>query len=73
VALSVIFAWLSQSTRSSVLPALVLHTAVNGWASVIPVLPAHGVVRPYALLTALMVGVATVLLSVGSKSRGIRP
>lgn len=66
VALSVVFAWLSQATRGSVVPALVLHTAVNAWAAAIPVLGPHGGVRPYALLTAVMVAVAFALLAGGS-------
>jgi uncharacterized protein len=35
IALSVLFAWLFNRTRESVLPALVLHTSVNAWAWVI--------------------------------------
>ena len=36
IALSVLFAWLFNRTRGSVLPALVLHTAINAWDWVIP-------------------------------------
>jgi hypothetical protein len=34
IALSVLFAWLFNRTRGSLLPALVLHTAMNAWAVV---------------------------------------
>ncbi len=36
IALSVLFAWLFNRTRGSVLPVLVLHTAINAWDWVIP-------------------------------------
>jgi uncharacterized protein len=38
LALSILFAWLFNRTRGSVLPALVLHTAVNAWSWVIPII-----------------------------------
>ena len=38
VASSVVFAWLYRQTRGSVLPALILHTAINAWPLVIPVM-----------------------------------
>lgn len=41
VALSVVFGWLAERSRGSVLPALTLHTAVNWWAWVVP-----GLLRP---------------------------
>jgi uncharacterized protein len=39
VASSVVFAWLYNRSRCSVLPVLVLHTAINAWSPVIPVIP----------------------------------
>jgi uncharacterized protein len=64
VALSILFAWLFNHTRGSVLPALVLHTAVNGWAWAIPVMVmrADDNLRPYELTVALLVLIALGLL-----------
>jgi membrane protease YdiL (CAAX protease family) len=64
VALSVLFAWLFNRTRESVLPALVLHTAVNAWGWVIPVmvLPDGSNLRPYRLAVGLLVVIALGLL-----------
>jgi uncharacterized protein len=64
IALSILFAWLFNRTRGSVLPALVLHTAVNAWAWVIPVMvmPDGGNLRPYGLAVVLLVLVALCLL-----------
>ena len=64
VALSVLFAWLFNQTKGSVLPALVLHTAVNAWAWVIPVMvmPDGSNLRPYGLAVGLLVVIALGLL-----------
>ena len=64
VALSVLFAWLFNRTKGSVLPALVLHTAVNAWAWVIPVMvmPDGGNLRPYGLTVGLLSLIALGLL-----------
>ena len=64
VALSVLFAWLFNRTQGSVLPALVLHTAVNGWGWVIPVMvmPDGSSLRPYGLAVGLLVVIALGLL-----------
>jgi membrane protease YdiL (CAAX protease family) len=64
VALSVLFAWLFNHTKGSVLPALVLHTAVNAWAWVIPVMvmPDGSNLRPYGLAVGLLVVIALGLL-----------
>ncbi len=64
VALSILFAWLFNRTRGSVLPALVLHTAVNAWSWVIPVMVMRdgGNLRPYGLAVGLLVLVALSLL-----------
>ncbi|MBW4465723.1 MAG: CPBP family intramembrane metalloprotease [Pegethrix bostrychoides GSE-TBD4-15B] len=64
VALSVLFAWLFNHTEGSVLPALVLHTAVNAWGWVIPVMvmPDGSNLRPYGLAVGLLVLIALGLL-----------
>lgn len=64
IALSVLFAWLFNHTRGSVLPALVLHTAVNAWAVVIPVMvmPDGSNLRPYGLAVGLLGLIALGLL-----------
>ena len=64
VALSVLYAWIFNHTGGSVLPALVLHTAVNAWAWVIPVMvmPDGSNLRPYGLAVGLLVAIALGLL-----------
>lgn len=62
VALSVLFAWLSCKTRQSVLPALVLHTAINAWTGIIPVMPTAETARPFALLVGILGLIAAMLL-----------
>ena len=60
VALSVVFGWLSARSHGSVLPALVLHTAVNWWAWAIPGLLVAGdhrqLVLALGMLTLLAIG-----------------
>lgn len=69
IALSVLFAWLFNRTRESVLPALILHTAVNGWAWVIPVMvmPDGSNLRPYGLAVGLLVLIALGLLHIDAE------
>ena len=62
LAISVIFAWLFNHTRGSVVPALVLHTAINTWSFIVPVLPTEEIRRPYFLAACLMVLIAIALL-----------
>lgn len=64
VALSILFAWLFNHTRGSVLPVLVLHTAVNAGSWVIPIMVMghSGNLRPYGLTVGLLVLVALGLL-----------
>lgn len=62
IALSILLAWLFNRTGGSVIPVLVLHTAVNAWAWVIPVIVV-GDRRPYGLAVGLLVLVALSLLS----------
>lgn len=74
IALSVLFAWLFNRTRASVLPALVLHTAVNAWGWVIPVMvmPDGSNLRPYGLAVGLLVVIALGLLCDGKPHRPLR-
>jgi uncharacterized protein len=60
IALSILFAWLFNHTGGSVIPVLVLHTAVNAWSWVIPVMAVRdgGDLRPYGLAVGLLVLVA---------------
>jgi membrane protease YdiL (CAAX protease family) len=63
LAMSVLFAWLVNRTAGSVLAALLFHTAINFWPSVVPVLPAEGSYRAYAFV--VMIQVLLALLAVG--------
>jgi membrane protease YdiL (CAAX protease family) len=54
VAMSVVFAWLVNRTAGSVVAALLLHTAINFWPSVVPVLPTEGSYRAYAFVVAMV-------------------
>ena len=62
LAISVIFAWLFNHTRRSVVQALVLHTAINTWSFIVPVLPTEETRRPCFLAVGLMVLIAIALL-----------
>jgi len=59
---SVLFGWLAERTRGSVLPALVLHTSLNAWAGILGIVPTAATQRPFALVTGLLVLVAAGLL-----------
>lgn len=62
VALSVVFAWLLNRTAGSVVGALLLHTAVNFWPSVVPILPTDASYQAYAVVVALLVLLAIAAL-----------
>jgi uncharacterized protein len=64
VASSVVFAWLYERSRGSVLPVLVLHTAVNAWSSVIPVMvkPDGSNLRPFQFVVGVLTVTAVALL-----------
>lgn len=64
IASSVVFAWLFNRTAGSVLPVLVLHTAVNGGSLVIPVMvmPDGSNLRPFQLVVGILVLTAMALL-----------
>lgn len=54
VALSVVFARLAVNTRFSVLPAILLHGAINAGSWALPVTPQGGEVGPYLIVTGLL-------------------
>lgn len=62
VAMSVVFAWLVHRTAGSVVAALLFHTAINFWPSVVPVLPTEGSYRAYAFVVAMLVLLALLVL-----------
>ena len=62
VAMSVLFGWLALRTGGSVRAALVLHTAINFWPGIVPVLPSQESYRPYALVVLIQVLLALFLL-----------
>jgi uncharacterized protein len=63
VGLSVIFARLAMNTRFSVLPAILLHAAINAGSWAIPVTPQGGDLRPYVIVTELLLAVAVACLA----------
>ncbi len=69
VATSVLFAWLFNRSRGSVVPVLVLHTAVNAWPMVIPVvvLPDGSNLRPFQFVVGILVLAAVALLCRGER------
>lgn len=64
VASSVVFAWLYNRSRGSVLPVLMLHTAVNAWSLVIPVMvmPDGSNLRPFQFVVGILVVTALALV-----------
>lgn len=62
VAMSVVFGWLARHTRGSVAAALVLHTAINYWPTIVPVLPTPENYRPYLLVVVIQVVLAAGLM-----------
>lgn len=72
VAQSVMFAWLFVNTRHSLVPALVMHTSLNAWFNIIPVLPSTGSLRPLALMAGIQGLVALVLLVAPDAKRAKR-
>lgn len=68
VASSVVFAWLFNRSRGSVIPVLVLHTAVNAWFLIIPVMVlADGSnLRPFQIVVGMLVRTAVALLCSGT-------
>ena len=70
IASSVVFAWCFNRSQSSLIPVLVLHTAINAWALIIPVmvLPDGSNLRPFQIVVGLLVLSATVLWCYGKFS-----
>jgi uncharacterized protein len=74
VAMSVLFACMFNRTNGSVVAALALHTSINFWPSVVPVLPTEAGYRPYAFVVAILVATALWLLwrrDVSSAKKGV--
>ena len=61
---SIVFGWLWERTKGSVLPALVMHTSLNAWAGILGIIPSPETTRPYALVTALLVLIALAALMI---------
>jgi hypothetical protein len=72
VAMSVVFAWLVDRTAGSVMAVLVLHTAINFWPTVVPVLPTDASYRAYALVVAILVLLALLALLASGLTAGGR-
>jgi len=64
LASSVVFAWLFNRTQGSVVPCLVLHSAVNAWSSVVPVMVKQdgSNLRPFQFVVGILVAVAIAML-----------
>ena len=62
ISLSVVFARLSVNTRFSVLPAILLHGAINWSAIVLPVMPVNGKTRPYTITVTLLILAAVIAI-----------
>lgn len=58
VALSVVFARLSVNTRFSVIPAILLHSAINWWSMVLPVMPSDENAQVYSLVMVIVIAIA---------------
>jgi uncharacterized protein len=71
-ALSILFAWLFNRTGHSVVPALVLHTAFNAWAFLIPTLPSDGAQRPSEIAVGVFVLIALALLFDADRAADLR-
>ncbi|MEO7105276.1 MAG: hypothetical protein ABIZ09_02790 [Rhodoferax sp.] len=77
IASSVLFAWFFNRSRGSIAPVLVLHTAVNAWSLIIPVmvLPDGSNLRPFQIVVGILVLTAVALLVHGERSNSklLRP
>lgn len=62
VAWSIVFTWLYNQTRGSVLLAFILHGAINFWMNTVPVLPeSAGSYMPFVVMTIILCLVAALL------------
>lgn len=70
IASSVLFSWLYNHTGGSTFPVLMLHTSVNAWSLVIPVMvrPDGRNLRPFQLMVSILVFTALMLLLYGGPS-----
>ena len=73
VAMSVLFAWLVQRTAGSVVAALVLHTAINFWPTVVPVLPTEASYRAYAFVVAMLMLLALLAFGLMAQRGAVGP
>lgn len=64
VASSVLFAWMFNRSQGSLIPVLVLHTAINAWTLFIPVMvqPDGSNLRPFQIVVGILVLAAALLL-----------
>jgi uncharacterized protein len=62
IAQSVMFAWVFRHTGQSVVPALVMHTSINAWINIIPIIPASSDMQPFAIMIGIQTLIAAVLL-----------
>jgi uncharacterized protein len=69
VSSSMVFGWLFEHTKRSVLPALILHTSVNAWIAILAI-PVSTIIKPYAIVATIFVTVASVLLVRGGDAMG---
>jgi membrane protease YdiL (CAAX protease family) len=61
---SILFGWLLQRTKGSVIPALIMHTSLNAWAGILSIIPTPETARPYILVTVLLVLIAFAMLMI---------
>jgi len=54
VPLAIVLGWLFNKTGGSIVPVMILHMGINGWAVLIPVLPAGDSIGPFAIATTLL-------------------
>jgi uncharacterized protein len=59
---SVMFAWLFRNTSQSIVPAMIMHTSINVWMSLILVLLTTGSPRFLVIMTGIQVLVAAAML-----------
>ena len=61
IAGSVLFGWLYQHTRLSIVPSIVLHMSLNAWAGILIIVPTATTGGPFAMVTTLLVIIALFL------------
>lgn len=62
MAQSVMFAWVFRHSGQSIVPALVMHTSINAWVNIIPIIPVGRDTQLFAIMTGIQTLIATVLL-----------